>query len=258
MDPDYNYRVNDTLRQRIEIKDVFSYDDGVADFAAGLNRKNGQISLQYVLAEQDTITHLDIYFPQIKPSAEGQFIDLLVLRDLSGDLGSILTQQQVTVQFSDSINKFTRYELDKPVVVNDSIYVGFKQNTNNYIGIGLDKNNPQGDKIYFNIGNGWEPNIQVEGSLMIRPVLRNVDFTVVNNIGHQQRPNIRVFPNPANRIVKIEGEVESIGLYTIYGQKLPIAFNHDEFNVSHIPNGIYILKAQLDSNIQTFKLIINH
>lgn len=261
VDPAYNFRVNDTLRRTFTINDVLAYDDGIAEFAAGLNAKNGQLVEQYVIAEADSITHLDIYFPQIKPSASGQIIELLVLRDTIDQTGSIQAKQPTTVQFTDSINKFTRYKLEEPIVVRDTFYIGFEQNTNDFVGVGLDKSNPQGNKIFFKTQDFWEQNLKVEGALMMRPIFGKTNTTgsVVASVAPPTNPNeITLFPNPANNEVYINGRFDHAELYSISGQPVATTISGNRIITQGLRNGIYILRTTFGNQHQSHKLIIRH
>ena len=94
-----DYKVNDTLRRKFYIEDYLAYDDGTAEFAAGINQIRGQLAYEYVLSSQDTLTDIDIYFPKIDPASDGLPIEILVWKDLSSEVGSILAKQQFTVEW---------------------------------------------------------------------------------------------------------------------------------------------------------------
>lgn len=258
IDESYNYRVNDTIRRTYIIHETLAYDDGVAEFSAGLNQKNGQLVMEYVIAERDTITHVDLYFPRIKPAASGEIIELLIMSKLDDDLNSILAKQPTTVMHNDSINHFVRYKFETPIIVSDTFYIGFEQNTNEFVGVGLDKNNPQGSRIYFKTQDTWERNSKVEGSLMMRPIFGKTEEAQIVTSLTGGLESIVIYPNPADNFVQIKGTYDHAKLYTISGVEVTILVENGSFSTASLGNGIYILRTSADNMTQSHKLIINH
>ena len=52
---------------------------------------------------------------------------------------------------------------------------------------------------------------------------------------------IKLFPNPADREVRVEGEVKSVDLFSVSGQRIEVAFDGSVLNVSQLPAGSYFL-----------------
>lgn len=254
-----NYRVNDTIHSTFVLNDYFAYDDGTAEFAAGINQSRGQLAIQYFAPVSDFITGVDIYFPQIFPLSNGQPIELLVMKDLSGEVGTILAKQSFTSQFGASIDDFASYTFEIPVQVSDTFFIGFQQFTDNFIGIGLDKNTDTGDKIFANVGGEWEQNNSVPGSLMIRPRFDRITSTVTA-IDEELIDQIRIYPNPAYDQISIEaGNFDSITLMNITGQELKFISqprNKETITLSGLPPGIYLLKFNLGQDQITRKIIL--
>lgn len=261
VDDFFNFRLNDTIRQDFLIHDVLAYDDGSAEFSAGINQSNGELAIQFVIAEQDSITDIDIYFPLIKPVvSEGEQMNLSIFSDLSGEIGTLLAKQNFTLSPSDSINKFTRYSFEVPVVVSDTFYIGFQQFKDDYIGIGLDKTNNQGSKIFVNTQGDWERNIKVEGSLMMRPIFGKTDYdpNAVVGIEESENKNLYIYPNPAKDLIYVQGDFDELQMISISGQIINFRIQNSTINSSSIPDGIYILKATIKNQVQTQKIIIRH
>lgn len=261
VDEYFNFRLNDTIRKEFIIHDILSYDDGSAEFAAGINQSNGQIAIQFVLAERDSITAIDIHFPLIKPViSAGEQMNLRVFKNLSGEVGSLLAVQNFPIEPSDSINKFSRYTFESPVVVSDTFYIGFQQFKDDFIGIGLDKSHNQSDKIYFNAQGTWEQNLKVEGSLMVRPVFgkTNYDPNAVVGIDKEPANFLSFYPNPARETIKVKGNYDQIEMYSLSGRSVKFTLSNNTINVSGLSNGIYILKARFGNLTQVEKIIVNH
>jgi hypothetical protein len=265
VDDFYNFRLNDTIRRNFLIHDVLAYDDGSAEFSAGINQSNGQLAIQYIIAEQDSITDIDIYFPLIKPViSEGEQMNLSVFNavlknDTLSDV-TLLAKQNFTISPSDSINKFIRYSFEFPVVVSDTFYIGFQQFKDDFIGIGLDKTTNQGSKIFINTQGDWDRNIKVEGSLMMRPIFGKTDYdpNAVVGIEKSEIENLNIYPNPAKDLIHVKGDFDELEIISISGQVINFRIQNSTINSSSIPNGIYILKATIRGQMQMHKIIIRH
>ena len=59
-----NLITNDTTNFEIKFSNFYSYDDGKAEYAAGLNQKNSELVLEYFTYTSDTLTHIQILFPE--------------------------------------------------------------------------------------------------------------------------------------------------------------------------------------------------
>jgi hypothetical protein len=175
-----DFRVNDTVRTNFTLHDYFAYDDGTAEFAAGINQARGQLVVQYFAPVADKISHIDIHFPQISPLSNGQPIEIIVMQSLDDVVGSLIAKQPGTVSYADMENGFISYALEIPVTVKDTFYIGFRQFTDNFIGVGLDKNNDNKSRVFANVLGTWERNNRVEGSLMIRPRFSKITNTVTS------------------------------------------------------------------------------
>lgn len=255
-----NYRVNDTVRRTYVIHETLSYDDGTADFAAGINQVNGQLAVEYTIATEDTLTAVDIYFPVIDPRASGQAISFSVFKDLSGESGSVLIRQDELVQYSSKINEFVRYSLNRPILVSGTFYIVFEQVRADFIAIGLDKNNPQPERIFSNTFGEWEQNsaISVNGSLMFRAIFENSNAVITSVRNQNALEPITVFPNPAKDKIHIQGDYQSLELFTISGDKINIDYESGELNVLGLNNGIYILKVKSRAEVISKKIIVSH
>ncbi len=82
-EPDENFggvytRDNDTISQTSVFKDFYAYDDGSAEYAAGINQRFGQLAYQFYVSKPDKLTHIDVYFTRIGASVENQTFNLRV------------------------------------------------------------------------------------------------------------------------------------------------------------------------------------
>ena len=243
--------INDTLRNQYTLYNYLAYDDGSAELAAGIPLRQGQIAVAFYLPTPDTLTDVLINFPAISPSSVGQSIELRVWTDLD-DL-AILRQFGGTIE-SKARDEFQVFTLNTPVIVRDTFYLGFVQETDNYIGVGFDKNNLGGmDKIYTNTNFNWVKNTVQQGSLMIRPVFRDAgDFV----LGHQEEFTSTLFyPNPAFDYIYFKAPFNLIKIYNLNGQVLTSCTNCQSLNIASIPAGTYLVTQFSKDRMLTQKLI---
>lgn len=263
VDENYNYRLNDTIRSYFEIHETLAYDDGSAEYAAGLNKNESELAIYFKTPSQDTLTSIDIYFPQIsRPPADaispsGERIILKVLKKLSNEPVDELRSQEFIIPGGAGLNMFDRFTFDVPIIVSGEFYVTFQQLTNEYIGIGLDNNSTLGtSKISVKIEEEWEQNLKVEGMLMMRPIFEDSDFVVAGVVDNRNL-NYSVYPNPADYSLTIQGELDRYELYNVSGKLLKKG-QSNRIQVSDLLDGIYLLKIQRGKSYETKKVQIQH
>ncbi|MEQ9007663.1 MAG: hypothetical protein RLP12_07250, partial [Ekhidna sp.] len=141
-----NLRVNDTIRTQYLLHNYYAYDDGTAEYAAGTNIDGGQVAMKFWLEQSDTLTHIDIYFPNIDPLSSGSPLELRIFRNLQA---GPIRKQNILVENATALNQFTRYELARPLILSDTFYIGYQQSKNEYIGIGFDRSNTEASKYIY-------------------------------------------------------------------------------------------------------------
>jgi hypothetical protein len=247
-------KLNDTLRVDYSLHETMAYDDGTAEFAAGINLDGGQVAVRYALFTPDTLTHLQVYFPPFATST-GQAITLKVWSRLS-DAG-LRAQQQFTIEASDQLNNFAEIQLNVPLVVSDTFFVGFEQFTDDYIGIGLDRSNPlASDDLFFNVSQEWQQNQEIVGALMIRPVFQNTSDLVLHTPASEVSERISLYPNPANNELHSTKHFDQLQIFNLGGKLIFTSEYHPNINIQEIPNGIYLVKIISKDTIESTKLII--
>ncbi len=242
-----DFRSNDTTQVEFMLDNYYAYDDGTAEYGAALNQPGAQLAYLFEMRTQrnDTIIALDLYFPKFGEDIT-QSIQLLILKDLSGDPGSFLHRETVTVQRGTQ-NKFWRVGLSRLVGVQNRFYIGWRQATASVLAIGLDKNTDSGSKIFFNLNGAWEQNVNLTGSLMIRPVFGESDNIFVG-IPEKVLAPVSIYPNPTNGYFNVTGEVHKVQLFDLTGQEIQITIDdiHDGKHVQmqNQSPGIYIVRLQ--------------
>jgi hypothetical protein len=247
-----NLRDNDTIRQTYLLHDYFAYDDGVADFSAGINFLSGQLAVRFIVNEPDTLTGIKINFPAISPSTSGKALEIRVWTDLSNE--GLIYAKSYQIANTDRIH-FNLIEFTQSVFVRDTIYIGFKQFTEDYIGVGFDKDNANGmSSIFFNTSSKWEQNTRLPGSLMMRAVFgKNKNLVLGNPLDDQA---VLVFPNPSDGLVQINGRYKQYTLYNMTGKQLEEGGFSVDLDFSKYAPGTYLLRLIQQNIISTHKIII--
>ncbi|MDW3191248.1 MAG: T9SS type A sorting domain-containing protein [Cytophagales bacterium] len=251
---DVDLKVNDTVRSFHMLHETLAYDDGTAEFAAGINLDGGEVAVRYALFTPDTLTHLQVYFPPFSTST-GQAITLKVWSRLNET--SLRAQQQFTIEAGDMRNAFAEIQLNVPIIVSDTFFIGYEQFTDDYIGIGLDRSNPQAsDDLFFNVSQEWQQNQEIVGALMIRPIFQNTSDLVLNTPIEKEEAPIVLYPNPAKYELRSSVPFEHLQLFNLSGKLIFSSSYQPVINIQEIPNGIYLVKTHRKGAVETTKLII--
>ena len=254
-----DFRSNDTTQIEFTLADYYAYDDGNAEYGAALNQPGAQLAYLFEMktSKPDTIVALDLYFPRFGEDVS-QSIEIRILRNLSGNPGSVIHRETVSVQ-RNSQNEFWRLTLNRFVGVQGEFYIGWKQSSASVLAIGLDKNTNSSNNIFFNINGLWEQNTTLTGSLMIRPVFGKGDG-IITGLTETNSSPIQFYPNPSNGSFMISGEVDQIQVYDLTGR--PVLFNMtSELNekkvvLSSVPKGIYILRLLSDGTATSHRIMV--
>ncbi len=247
-------RINDTLTQTYFLKNYLAYDDGTAEFAAGVNLIGGELAVRFILEETTRLTDILIHFPSINPSSVGETIDVKVWKEL--EEGSFSVRQLTGTIEAKGRNEFQKFTLSTPIVLSDTFYIGFRQYTNNYVGVGVDRNNLGGaSSIYSKSLGNWQQNDRIEGSLMIRPVFNKSDTV----LSVSEKINHLIFPNPApGGRFQIQGKHDRIELYNLNGNLVFSSPKQSNYAIPNIRSGLYLLRIFYDNRNSTQKLIIKN
>tara|TARA_R110002072_G_C7955514_1_gene533525 strand:+ start:1549 stop:3426 length:1878 start_codon:yes stop_codon:yes gene_type:complete len=257
-----DYRVNDTVRVITKIDDFFAYDDNDADFAAGINQNGGKLAYEFFAEERALLTHIDINFPFTQQA--GEPIELFVWTNIEEEARSeeILFQDSYSVLRPASIGAMTTYELDTPIFVQGTFFIGFQQATNEFLAVGLDKNQDSGNKMYYNVDGTWRKNENVKGSFLMRP---RFDKTAASTfVPGKVAPEVQldVYPNPSEGEFNIRGQVEALQLFDSWGKEAQFTVEETETGLKVLfgknQKGIYLLHVKKEGKIITKRLILNH
>jgi hypothetical protein len=72
--------------------------------------------------------------------------------------------------------------------------------------------------------------------------------------------SLKVYPNPANDYLMVEGEMTSVEVYNAIGQRLmtkAVDGNSTRISLSNFSNGIYFLRVSNNGEVMTRKFSVN-
>jgi hypothetical protein len=257
-----DFRYNDTISTNFIFKDYYAYDDGVAEYAATLTSTGNYLAYQFdmMYSKPDTLVAVDFYFPHVGDESD-QIIHLMVFRSLETGArvtkASVYTQQDLTVQRTDN-NRFVRVALDTAKVIGGTFYIGYRQNSNASIGVGLDKNSDSGDKIFANLGGGWIPS-GIQGNLMIRPVFGN-SSTATGPITAVTEERFFAYPNPNHGTFNFPPTTQNLSILDVAGRSVSFtqeaSFESTRIVLNNPVPGIYMVRYFQGAKWQTEKIMV--
>jgi hypothetical protein len=255
-------QVNDTSFYRQQFGTQYAYDDGSAENAYFVTGNEAMIAVEYKLAMGDSLRAINIYFPRSYESIIDHSFRLMVWSSIQPQ--QILYESFLHYpQYSGGRDLVIGYELEQPIFVEGTIFIGIKQ-TNSRVFVGYDRNNNAQEKTFYNVGSGWQNN-SYEGSVMIRP-----EFGTFTNQWPVNTPelaieenSIQIYPNPAQQQVTVASTsmyMQHVTIYSLTGQVMQQfqMEGQETVSIAHLPKALYIVevKDSQSGNAQITKLIV--
>ena len=255
-----DFTLNDTIHTEFILHKHYAYDDGTAEYGAGLNKTGTEMAYKFDMFtnDPDTIVAVDIYWPQFGDNSN-QTVILKIWNDNQSKPSSQLYRQTITVQRTTS-NHFTRYDLAEPVIVKNKFYIGWEQVAATNVPVGYDKNNNSGDKILFNITGTWSQDTNLSGSLMIHPIFGVGDPNIVTSI--DKKKVFEIYPNPNQGQFYIPQKAENISISSMLGSF--VEFNSERTSENHVVTiqypqpGLYIIRFTVDRSLESAKVWVRN
>ncbi|MCM0042586.1 MAG: T9SS type A sorting domain-containing protein [Algoriphagus sp.] len=247
-----DFRDNDRVSTRFSLRDYFAYDQGTADYTAGINQRSGQVAVAYKTPEPVFLTGISIDFNNARQV--DQVLDLVIWSSL--DKKPLYTQE-VVIPAKTSGQDLQYFPLKETVPVSGTFYVGFTQFTNDFLQVGLDKSQNFGDRIHYNVGGGWVQNKDVTGALLIRPHVR-VSGKAGGNLDPEN--TLKVYPNPAIEEVRVEGNFTSLQVLDSFGREITLprrtGNTGEVLNFRDQHPGLYLIKVVHALGISSFRILV--
>ena len=251
-----DYKENDTLLFNQQFFSHFSYDDGTAESAYGINVSGALAAYQFKLNRPDTLRSIQIYFPQMLDSVNNIPFDLTIWSDNNGTPGDII-HQQIEYPVHTSNQRYFSYNLDSLFQLLGTFYVGWQQTSDDLLNIGFDRNNSANQYMFYNVAGTWN-NSSFTGSWMIRPVL-----SMSNIVLHHEfiKNKISFYPNPAKEKINIISNSvnNNLVVYDLNGRVVADFFKSSinfAINCEFLNSGIYFLRINNELGVFHEKIII--
>lgn len=264
-DPTDGQLSNDTTCFTQKFYNYYAYDDGSAERAYGLQSNGGKVAVRFRAEMTDTLYGVYMYYIPHLYLADNQSFFLSVWDQVNGLPGNMISEN---FSFLEPMyewtgpNNFLFYRLDEPIEVSGNFYVGWVQQNNVSMNIGLDKNtNANSSKLLFQLGGNstWSAS-SIEGSIMIRPVFRS-GMHQWTSVEEETIQLASMFPNPAGNELNIQLNPDynnyTVQVMDISGRTvLSNQFNNTGFhtiNTSDLSEGVYLLRL---TEIKTGKTLV--
>ena len=262
-----DFRVNDTIMANYTLKDYYAYDDGHAEYSAGLIQAGNLVAYEFELqgVDQDVLTGFDIYFPPYAVSSNltVEFYvypeNLLETKQNASDPDPILLSLPPYTVHRKGVDEFQRVRfLPALLIPTKKFYIGWREPVSGDVLVGLDMNNDTGSKIYVNTSGTWYQNDRVVGSLMIRPIFGEGSIDPVQGI--EDPIQFSLYPNPNTGTFYIEGDTDSIEIFSITGKRISFEsekIDHRTLITVNQPSGLYVLRTSKGRASKTQKIVIS-
>lgn len=253
-----DFYANDTLRQSFTLKDYYAYDDGVAEYSAGLVDSRNEMAYRFIMkANSDTINGVFLNLPPFTGGTAASSIDFFILSDVDGKPGNLLYEESIPIT-QNSGSEFTEYPFAEGTIVKSTFYIGYREPITGSVRIGLDKSNDSGENMYYRLSetSQWQQNDRVTGSLMMRP--RFGFGEIYSNVAEEQKP-VSIYPNPSNGEFNVKGAFDQLRVISTTGQPINTTIENDGDNkrVQIVTSpGIYIIQYRSGAKIYTEKILI--
>lgn len=263
---DFDPKENDTISYNQVFRNYFSFDDGTSEGGYGINgqgSRNAMVAYRFKSFIQDTIRAIRICFNDSYLNSNLRAFDLVIWADNNNSPGDIIySADDQTVVKGAGINDFFTYLLPDPVMVNDVFYVGWRQRTETFLNAGYDINTPHNNRQFYWLNGQWFHS-QVEGSVMIRPVMgRSVKPTAVDDTYPDEKIAFRLWPNPATGYIHLESEElavsssASVTIMDMYGREVLKIQYTELIDISSLKPGIYTVVTSLNGKSTGFKRLV--
>ncbi|WP_296702581.1 T9SS type A sorting domain-containing protein, partial [Algoriphagus sp.] len=247
-----DYRLNDTVKSYFPIQNFFAYDHGSADYAAGINQKSGMLAVKYDTPEEVYIEGISINFTNTNQA--NQAVDIIVWKDL--EEGPIYRREDL-IPVKEAGQEFLYYPLDTNIRVNGEFYVGYAQFTNDFIHVGLDKSNDQGDKLFYNVVGAWVQNEEVKGSMMIRP---HVSLSQPFEESITPDARLKFYPNPVEKYLNLDGSFSGVRIFDSFGREIFLPRENSKegeiINFTGQRPGIYVINVISEAGLKSIRILV--
>lgn len=243
-------RLNDTVKLIQAFWDFYSYDDGTAEAAygvQGLGLLFPEIAMKYNLVNGDSIKSVFMHFTPSAYNMNSSNFLITIWDDNAGRPNSIIYQNTGTdvPRYNLGTNGFYEYPLDSNFYLNaGKYYIGIVQVTADRINFGFDRNINKSSKLFYKTSGAWNTS-GFEGNIMVRPsfVFQRDYLTRQKEI---EIKTTTIFPNPTNSTINFSSDINlynyTLHIIDLSGKVIYHGKARNRFDVSNYQSGIYFVK----------------
>ena len=243
-------RLNDTVKLTQAFWDFYSYDDGTAEAAygvQGLGLLFPEIAMEYNLVNGDSIKSVFMHFTPSAYNMNSSNFLITIWDDNAGRPNSIIYQKTGTdvPRYNLGTNGFYEYPLDSNFYLNaGKYYIGIVQVTANRINFGFDRNIDKSSKLFYKTSGAWNTS-GFAGNIMVRP---SFVFQRDYLIGQKEIEikTTTIFPNPTNSTINFSSDINlynyTLHIIDLSGKVIYHGKARNRFDVSNYQSGIYFVK----------------
>jgi hypothetical protein len=243
----------DTITSLQKFYNYYAYDDGTPEKGYGTVKSGSMMAYRFRLNKSpDTLRGVTMYFNKTLGKNNQQFFQLTVWNDNNGKPGDTVYSRLAYVRFTDSLNKFVTYRLEKPVRISGDFYIGTITTTDDNLNIGFDTYNSANGNLMYNSTGQWLTSA-FSGSLLMRPLVgKPIPLGIPPP--HSEPKRLLVYPNPCSsdwvtitheylNSQTVNSEHSKLVVRNLYGQEVISASYNKTLDVSGLPAGMYILEV---------------
>lgn len=244
---------NNSLRFKQEFYTHYAYDDGSAEAGYAVAGSGSRMAIKYTNVKSDSIWALRIYTMPIGVNFENTPFTVKIWEDDEGLPGAELASaQQEFVYGLEEYQELILFQFEEPTFIpSGTFFVGFQQSSQSSgLRIGLDLNTTGNEgNLFFDDGNGWElTTAAAAASVMIHPLFTTEGYQDIVASTHHSSviPGLRIYPNPASRMIVIESESQNglnVSIFDISGRLVGQSRVENSLDVSTLLPGIYIFQV---------------
>lgn len=247
-----NIPSNDTIWQPTYFVNYYAYDDGTAEAGYGIYQSTGKVALRYPFAKPDSLYGIAIHFNRSVVDVSTLSFNFMVWRSLSLTSDEPLLSIPANAVYYNARNGFYYLKFEQPIYVTNEIYIGWEQNQQFELNVGLDLNfkvdykyapNPE---MYYNVQGLWQLT-ELPGALMMRPIVGKwiEPLPVAVKQYLQQQLQVTCYPNPTNGNLyfnTLTPTTFTIKVLDLLGKQLLFKKGvNDVLDIQHLNNGLYMV-----------------
>jgi hypothetical protein len=214
--PADQYKPNDSSRVFLHFRNQYAYDDGTPEYGFGIEgpSTNGALlALRFRFYKADTLKAVSMLFNKARGLVNAsESFRICVWKDFNGQPGELLyiSPEDFYPKLDESRpSAFEDYLIEggKGIYISDtSVFIGWKQQTENFLNLGYDVNRNTLGRTFVNISGNWfNPGSSLKpGTIMMRATVGNLSPVTSTDPFKEVPYEVKAYPNPVSTMLTIE------------------------------------------------------